>query len=281
MKLIDLHIHTNHSDGTFSVEEVFKKAKEENISALSITDHDTISALSSAKEISKKYNIEFVPGIEFSCIHGNYNLHILGYYFDFEDKDFVSKLQNIAESRIKRNKLIVEKLKNYNIHIDYNELEKSSKGTLTRANIAKQMVDRGYSFSIKDAFSKYLDYDAPCYVKREKIHADYIIDMIHKAGGVAFLAHVNQIKTGKINLENLISELSKLGLDGIEALYPEYSDKTLTFCNDICDKYSLLKSGGSDFHGKIRDNPLGVVSDGGYIPYEFLEKIKNKLSIEI
>ena len=277
MKIIDLHIHTNHSDGTYSVNEIFQKASDENISAISITDHDTISAIPDACRISEEYNIEFIAGIEFSCIYKNYNLHILGYGFDYKNEEFATKLKSIAESRIIRNKLIVEKLKNYNIFIDYNELEKTSKGTLTRANIAKQMVDKGYSFSIKDAFLKYLDYDAPCYVKREKIQAEYIIDMIHKAGGVAFLAHVNQIKTSRFNLENLILELKELGLDGIEAFYPEYSDKTLSFCNEVCEKFSLLKSGGSDFHGKIRDNSFGYISKDVYIPYEFLEKIKNKL----
>ncbi len=275
-KHIDMHLHTNCSDGTYSVEEIFRKAKKENISAISITDHDTIAAIPSALNFSKKYDVEFIPGIEFSCIYKNYNLHILGYFFDIKNKEFLNEINYILKSREERNSLIIQKLRNYNIIINEQKLKNSMNGTVTRANIAKQMVEEGYVFSVKDAFSKYLDYDRPCYVKREKISAEYIINLIHMAGGIAFIAHVNQIKISIDFLESLIRELKNKGIDGIEAYYPEYSEKTFSFCIRMSEKYCLLKSGGSDFHGKIRNNRLGYGCNNIPIPYSLVEEIKKQ-----
>lgn len=274
--IIDLHVHTTCSDGTFSVEDVFKKAQKENISAISITDHDTILGIDSAFEFSEKYGIEFVPGVEFSCVFKNYNLHILGYFYDIKDTYFKKGLSHILKSREERNLEIIRKLQNYNIFLDENKLQNSSQGTVTRANIAEQMVENGYAFSIKDAFSKYLDYDKPCYVKREKVKVEYIIDLIQKAGGIAVLAHVNQISTDIVVLEYLISDLKDIGIDGIETYYPEYSDEIFDFCMKASSKYSLFKTGGSDFHGKIRNNRLGYGYDELPIPYNLLEEIKKQ-----
>lgn len=275
-RLIDLHVHTTCSDGTLSVEEVFKKAQKENISAISITDHDTISGIDSAFEFGKKYDVEFIPGVEFSCVFKNYNLHILGYFYDVKDNNFKNGINNILKSREERNSQIIKKLQNYNIFIDENKLQNSSRGTVTRANIAEQMVENGYAFSIKDAFSKYLDYDKPCYVKREKVKLEYIIDLVHKAGGIAVLAHVNQISLDIDVLEHLISELKDMGLDGIESHYPEYSDEIFDFCNRSSSKYVLFKTGGSDFHGKIRNNRLGYGYNELPIPYNLLDEIKKQ-----
>lgn len=273
-KYIDLHTHSTCSDGTLTPSEVVKLAKERGLSAIALTDHDTIDGLPEAIEAGRKYGIEVITGIEFS-VAADTEMHLLGLGFNLDCPAITDILDEMIIQREKRNHIVIELLKNIGIDITIDDILAESTSRVTgRSQIAKAMLKKGYVSSIKEAFDKYLSFGKPAFIKKSTLTPEDAIEIIHKSSGKAFLAHLNQ--TGKTDdeLYELLTHLKKCGLDGIEGYYTEYTEEMNGNYRKMAEDIGLLLSGGSDFHGTNKDGyELGSGKGNLRIPYEILEKI--------
>ena len=278
-KWADLHIHTVKSDGTFTVEDVFQNAKIAGASAVAITDHDTIDAVDEALYFEKKYQIEFIPGVELSAIHNEREVHIIGLYINWKDNEFLERLTKFQKVRVERAKKIIKKLKDHGIKIKFEELYEitDNMNNAGRLHIARLLSEKNIVKSVKEAFDKFLGEGRPAYVEKERITVKDAINIIKKIGGVAILAHPSHLETDEI-----ILKWKEQGLDGLEAYHPDQPYLVSAKYIDFARENKLLISGGSDCHGNQRD--YGRIGDIK-LPYEYLEDIrdlyKNRLNGQI
>lgn len=279
MKYIDLHVHTTASDGTMTPGDVVKLAAKNDLAAISITDHDTIDGIDEAVSSGKEYGIEVIPGIELSCALNKKEIHILGYYIDYKNKDFTYRLDKLKEIRDNRNDMIAEKFNKIGIPVSMKEMhEMYPDAIVTRAHFASYIHEKGYAGSIKEVFDRYLNDNGPCFVAREKLNPAETINMIHETGGLAFLAHPVRYRLGKSELEKIVKLLTEYGLDGLEAVYSTYTLSDETQIRMLAKENRLIISGGSDFHGSNKPFiELGKVKGNLSIPYDILSNIKAKL----
>ena len=281
MRGIDLHTHSNCSDGTYTVKELMDYAHEKDLAAIALTDHDTVDGLDEAIEyVSRNYpDMELVPGIEFSTVEEGKDCHIVGLYIDHHNEAFIARLTQFIDSRTERNKKMCKKLtEEAGIPISYEELISSFPGAvLTRAHYAKFMVDRGYVKSRNEVFEKYIGDHCPYYVEREKISPEEAIEYVLEAGGVPILAHPILYHLSDRKLDALVARLKGAGLEGIEAIYSTYSPSEERQIKELAAKYDLLISGGSDFHGTNKPKiDLGVGMGKLFVPEDLLIPIKKK-----
>lgn len=280
MKLIDLHVHSNCSDGTLSPEEVVLYAKSKGLSAIALTDHDTVTGIDHAIKKGLEVGITVVPGIEFSADYMGKEVHILGYYIDYTHKELLEKLNWLIESRKKRNLLILDKLAALHMPLTFEDLgEGCHSGTvLTRAHFAAALLRKGYVTTRDEAFAKYIGAGKPAYVPREHFTAVECIKMIHQAGGLAVLAHPKLYGFSNSEVTQILKDLKSKELDGVECLYCTHSKDEVAHLLQVCANLKLLPTGGSDFHG---DNKPNLDMGTGYgqlkIPFELLEALKNHL----
>ncbi|HOK39659.1 MAG TPA: PHP domain-containing protein [bacterium] len=269
MKTMDLHIHSSFSDGELSPEQIVVKAKEYGLSAIAITDHDTVDGIEEAMEAGKKYGVEVVPAIEFNVQHSE-ALHILAFYIDHNNRRLKFELSELVELRKERIKKFITNLQKQNLKVDYDELLEHSKAkVLGRPHLANYLVYKKYCLSLQDAYKKYIGKECPAYVPNIKLTINKIIDLINGAKGIPFLAHPVQMKNFDINY------FIKSGIKGIEAYYYYQTEKDTLFFLEIANKYNLLVSGGSDSHGaNAATDGFGKFS----APYFHLEKIKKYLN---
>lgn len=279
MKHIDLHVHSNISDGTFSPCDVTKLAHEAKLSAYALTDHDTTAGVGKAIEAAKQYTdtpLEVIPGVEISVGYQDRDIHMLGLFIDHENKELVSTLTHVQNERTMRNIKMAENLANAGIDISMEKLiaQEGSNTVLTRAHFAKYLTSHGYAKNNKDAFQKYLRIDGPYYVSREYISPKRAIDLIHQAGGIAILAHPLLYKLPVPELEALVKQLAEDGLDGLEAIYSSNTGYDEQNVKHLASRYGLGISGGSDFHGQNKPAiSIGTGRGNLRIPYEILEKL--------
>ncbi len=248
--MIDLHMHTNHSDGQFSPTETVRIAAEAGVTAMSITDHDTASATVEAARAAASYGICFFSGIEIS-VQGENELHILGYGIDPENEALQSFCRHNAEERRARSLRLIRYLTRCGIPITLEDVRRYNDGNCSgRPHFAKTLVNLGFADSVQDAFTRYLttpEYYAD--VERPKPTPEEGIRVIREAGGIAVLAHPHQLKMDNIALEKLIAGLRKCGLSGIEAYYSLHTKEQTALYLHLAEKYRLLITCGSDFHG--------------------------------
>ena len=282
MKLIDLHVHSNCSDGTLSPEEVVHYAKSKGLSAIALTDHDTVTGIDLALQKGLEIGITVVPGIEFSADYMGKEVHILGYYIDYKQQELLEKLDALVESRKKRNLLILDKLAALNMPLTFEDLgEGCHPGTvLTRAHFAAALLRKGYVATRDEAFAKYIGAGKPAYVPREHFTAVECIQMIHKAGGLAALAHPKLYGFSNSEITQILKDLKSKGLDGVECVYSTHSKDEIAHLLQVCSNLKLLPTGGSDFHG---DNKPNLDMGTGYghlqISFELLQALKNRLDL--
>jgi len=270
LERIDLHIHSIYSDGSFTPEEIVYKAKKLKLKVISITDHDSISGIEEEIEAGKKLKVEIVPGVEMSTDVGNDEIHILGYYIDWKNKIFLTQLKIFQESRAKRNKKLVERLKELGMPVNYHELKKlaAKGGVVNRLHIARLMKEKGYVSSIGEAFEEWLNPGKPAYIKRMKVSPFEIIQLILDIGGIPVFAHPYLSKR-----DDLIADFVKAGLKGIEVYHSAHNAQAEQHYRKIAQKYHLLITGGSDCHGKNKDKILmGTVN----VPATLLENLKKE-----
>lgn len=281
MKIIDLHVHSNHSDGTLCPSELVELAYEMGLSAFALTDHDTVSGVEEAVKTAKRleeakpYPMLVIPGIEVSAVYKGREIHILGLNVDDRNRRFLEILEGYKKERNDRNDRMAELLAAHGFDISKEKLEEAFPGAvLTRAHFARFLKDHNEVESVSEAFDKYIGVGCPCYLPKKEITPEEAISSILLAGGHPVLAHPPQYKLKRTELEALVRELVSYGLEGIEAIYSTYSEKEERGMRDLAKKFHLYITGGSDFHGS--NKPLiqmGTGLGGLRVPFELLEKI--------
>ena len=217
MKLIDLHVHSTASDGSFTPAEVTALAREAGLTAIALTDHDTVSGVGEALAAAGDSPLEVVPGVELSCLYKEKEIHILGLYIDHTDKAFLDFLDQAEIKRNSRNQLMLAAFQKDGFPITMEDLVMGNPDTVvTRAHFARALVKKGCVSSVDQAFKKYLDPDRPYYRKREIITPAEAIQAIRNAGGFPVLAHPCLYRLGWMQTEELVRSLKELGLGGME-----------------------------------------------------------------
>lgn len=247
MIVADLHIHSTFSDGQMSPEQIIRKARKLNLMAISITDHDTISGIYPAIHLAKNLNsIEIIPGIEISTDYKRQEVHILGYYIDYNSKYLKSVLDDLQLNRVIRTEKIVKKLNNIGIDITIKEVKIQSKGpSIGRPHIADVLKQKGYVNTRKEAFELYLNRNKPAYVPRSKLSPFTAINIIKRSKGIPVLAH-----PGHLQNQEIISKLKNHGLEGLEVFHRDHSLKQSFYYKQFALQNNLLITGGSDCHGQ-------------------------------
>lgn len=289
MKSIDLHTHTCKSDGSYTPTELVDYAIEKNLAAVAITDHDSIEGLDEAVAHAAALrerglpSVEVVPGIEFSTKYEKQDVHIVGLYISYEREAFQSALGSFVDSRVNRNRKMCENLQGAGIDITYEKLlAMYPDAVITRAHYASYLLEHGYVKSRQDAFARYLGDHTKYFVPREKVTPSQAVELILKADGVPILAHPPLYHMGNDRLDTLVSSLKADGLMGIEVFYSTYSNQDVRDMQRLAEKYDLLVSGGSDFHGANKPGlDLGCGYGRLYVPEETLLKIKEALSRKV
>lgn len=289
--MVDLHVHSSYSDGSFSPKELVEYALNHNISAFALTDHDTVSgldeAISHAEMLSGKVcaanpagnTVEVISGIEFSTEYEGRDIHIVGLFIDYKSERFQNYITSFVESREIRNEKMCRLLKERGIDITYDKLKEAfPDAVITRAHYARFLTDNGYTGSMKEAFERYVGDYAPCFVPREKVTPAQAVRLIREASGIPVLAHPTLYRMNSARLEQLVIELKAAGLLAIEAIYSTYTPAETREIHAIAVKYGLAVSGGSDFHGANKPGlQFGTGYGRLYIHEEVLDKLKTLL----
>ncbi len=283
MRAIDLHTHTAKSDGSYTPTELVDYAIEKDLAAIAITDHDTTEgldeALSHAASLKEKGlpSVEVVPGIEFSTKYEKKDVHIVGLFIAHDSPVFREALDAFVNSRVNRNIKMCANLQKADIDITYEKLQKQyPDAVITRAHYASYLLEKGYVKTRQEAFFQYLGDHTEYFVPREKVTPAQAVKLILKAGGVPVLAHPPLYHMESDKLDTLTASLKAEGLMGIESFYSTYNGEDTRDMLKLADKYNLLLSGGSDFHGVNKPGlDLGCGYGNLFVPEELLEKIKS------
>lgn len=264
----DMHIHSTASDGLQTPEEIVALALKKGLCAISITDHDTTEGIKPALEAAKGLPLEVIPGIEINTDYMGHEIHILGYYFDIDNKALQETLCKIRDARVNRAKEMVRKLQKMGIEIPLKRVyDLAQDGTVGRPHVARVMVEQGYVSSIKEAFEKYIGINSPAYAERYKLLPHEAVRLLRRAEGIPVLAH-----PGIHRKDNLLHELIGEGLKGVEVYHSDHDPSTTEHYRKLAEKLKLLVTGGSDCHGQ--DYREGAAIGGTVIPYEAVQKIK-------
>ncbi|MBN1212998.1 MAG: PHP domain-containing protein [candidate division Zixibacteria bacterium] len=268
-KYIDLHIHTTHSDGTCSAPKILEIVRREELAAFAVTDHDTIDGYLAVAGRLEEGDPELITGVEISAEIDNDDLHILGYLFDPNDERLKFALHNFQEKREQRARLMVEKLNKLGLALSFETVREYVTGSVVgRPHIAEALFQKDLTGSYQEAFDNYIGNNGPAYFPKAKMTPAEAISLIHQAGGLAILAHPY---IG--DMMRYLDVLLALGLDGIEVYHYSHNRESISFLKQVVEKYGLIASGGSDFHGRSGQN--GTIGSMN-VPFEYLDNMKQK-----
>jgi predicted metal-dependent phosphoesterase TrpH len=280
--MIDLHMHSNFSDGSMSPTELVEHAGKIGLKAIALTDHDTIDGVHEFVEAGKKYNILTIPGVEISVdtsLPNTGHLHMLGLFINYTSSELKDTLDYLRNERNLRAKKIVNKLNELDVPISMLELlREAGEGSIGRPHVAKILVEKGMVSTIQEAFDVYLAKGKPAYMDKVKLGEIDAIRMIKNAGGLAILAHPHLMKFDSYDeTKEKIQELRALGVDGLEIYYSgmpmEMTKKLLRLVMEL----DFVISGGSDFHGSNKDNiQLGTGLGDLHIQDEVYHQLKRR-----
>lgn len=281
--MIDLHVHSNASDGTLTPSEVVTRAFNLELKAIALTDHDTVKgipeAIASAAALNNNSSraIEIIPGIEMSCEYMKREIHILGFFVDYESTSFKNALVHIQQVREDRNLRMIELFQKDGIDVTIEKLQAGNPhSVITRAHFARVLLEEGVCRTKDQAFRKYIGVGCPYYLPRTVITPEYAFSLITEAGGMPFIAHPLLYKLGYTQIEAMISDFIPLGLKGLEVYHSSNNWYESDKLRSIALKYSLLTSGGSDFHGANKpDIELGIGRGGLAIHESLLINMKS------
>lgn len=281
MSYCDLHCHSTASDGTMRPQEVVRLAKSNGLSALALTDHDTVAGVAAAADEAKKLGIDFLPGIEISAVYPQPGtLHILGYGVDPHSQVLHDLTRGLREARNNRNPQIIQKLNELGVAITMDEVkQQAGDGVVGRPHIAAVLHKKGYVSSIKQAFDKYLGQGGAAYFDKERLDPQKAFELIRQSGGLAVLAHPIQLRTqNDAQLDRVVKDLLDMGMAGIEVLHSDHDATWIEKCSKLADKYRLLKTGGSDFHGRNKEAIDLGTANGKRVPREYFDALKKRLT---
>lgn len=272
---IDLHCHTTASDGIYTPQELIEFAIKNEVSTIAITDHDTINGIEEGLTYSKDKNIKVIPGIEFSVEHESGAFHLLGFYIDYKNKELCEKLEKLQKYRDERIVYMLDSLKKASVEIPLDEVIKEAcGGAIGKPHVARVMVRHGFGKSVDEIFQKYLADGKPGDVPKERISPENAIELILKSGGLPVIAHPASLEYKDIEkFEEFIKPLIELGIVGIEAYSTMHNKESVSNYIEIANKYNLIITGGSDFHGD-KGEKIGYYSKENLIPVELLKKLK-------
>lgn len=279
MKYIDLHVHTNASDGTLSPSAVAALAAETGLAAIAVTDHDTLCGIPEATAAANGLPLEIIPGIELSCAYQNTEIHILGLYIDQNDPDFITETNKLLELRDARNEEIIRRFKKGGMEFSIEELTAGNPNTvITRAHFARALVEKGYAATMTQAFKKYLQYGNSYCPRKETVTPEHAMKILTSNRAFPVIAHPCQYKLGDAGTETLVAYLKELGLKGVEVYHSSHNQYESGKLKDLARKYKLLPTGGSDFHGDNKpDIQIGSGRGGLRISYALLTDIRAAL----
>ncbi|MBQ5671911.1 MAG: PHP domain-containing protein [Oscillospiraceae bacterium] len=271
---VDLHVHTNASDGSFPPEEVVRMFAEAGLEAIAITDHDNTNALDRCMAAGETYGIEVIPAIELSADYKGIEIHILGYFIDPHGESLGDLLEIALINREERNQKICAKLREAGIAVTMEELRERHPGTvLGRPHIGLLMMEKGYVESVRQSFREYMGKGAKLYVPKVNMPLEQAIGRILAAGGVAVLAHPYQYELPEPELRELIELVMSLGVKGMECVYARYDEEQRAALTKLAEEYGLIVTAGSDFHGTPKPDILPGDIRG---EYESVKKIREK-----
>jgi 3',5'-nucleoside bisphosphate phosphatase len=282
-EFVDLHSHSTASDGTISPAEVVRLAADSGLSALALTDHDTIGGVGEAAAEAARLGIDFVPGIEISAAFPKPGtLHLLGYGVDPNSETLQNLTRTLLAGRDDRNPKIIARLNQMGVHVTMEEWQNESKGeVLGRPQLAAVLHRKGYVSSIKQAFDKYIGQGAPAYVDKELLSPRRAIEMVLESGGIPVLAHPIQLRTeNDAQLERVVKDLIDQGLRGLECIHSDHDAEHVKKYEAMADRFGLIKTGGSDFHGTNKKNINLGVANGRRIPRQWYENLAAALKKE-
>ena len=274
-RLIDLHVHTTASDGTYTPSNMVRLAKRVGLCAVAITDHDTVDGVDEAIQAAHETNIELVPGVEISVGETD-NIHILGHFIDHQNQDIIKITELLKKNRLKRNKEMIALLQKQGFDITYEKVaEFAGANIVGRIHIAKYIQKMGMVSDYRKIFRQYIVEGQSAYVPQDKLSEEDGINAIIKSGGVPVLAHISYFRKSDEEIDKNVKRLKEKGLMGIEVYYSGYNSHTQELAFELAKKYDLLKSGGSDFHGGNRSGVyIGKGRGNMAVPYSYYEKIK-------
>lgn len=279
--MIDLHLHTTASDGEYNPKDVIKLAKENGVDTVAIADHDTVAGLEEAIEEGKKIGVEVISGVELNANVEKGKMHILGYYMDYKDAEFVKAMESLKKDREDRNNEFIDEFHKQNVNITLEQVKKYAIGSIiAKPHFARALYDNGYIKDIEEAYTNYFNVPPMKNIKRQSITPKQAIELIKNAGGIAVIAHPVTLKLDDNELDEKIKELKKYGLDGMECYNNIHTKEDIAKLKEIANKNNMLITAGSDFHGPIttpgviigRGKDDNIIAD---IP-DMLEKMKNK-----
>lgn len=273
---IDLHVHSTFSDGSFTPAELVQEALQKGLSAMALTDHDTTAGVPEAIAAAKSTELEIIPGVELSTKYKEKEIHVVGIYIDTNHQQLAESMKAFRECRDHRNEQMLQKLRDEGFDITMEGLVRENpKAVITRANIAKYLVDHGQIASFNQVFDKYIGNSCKCFVPRKMITPMEACQLICAAGGIPILAHPILYHMNLTPLNELIHEMKTCGLVGIEAIYSTYTPGEEALIRRVAAENHLELSGGSDFHGANKPFiQLGIGRGNLFIPYELLTKLK-------
>jgi len=276
-RFVDLHLHTNYSDGIHPPARIVELAAQKGLAAIAISDHDSVSGIDEALAAGADLGVEVIPAVELSVEYGkHHDIHLLGYFIDHRDPNFNRTLADYRTRRDARGKAIVdrinEKLKVHHLPaISYEEVAALAKEALGRPHIARILVEKGAARDMEDAFRRYL---GPCNVPKKYFPVQEAIETVHSLGGVAVLAHPHSISSDRAILKTVVSELARLGLDGLEVFNNMCFDDDMIFLENLARTHGLTITGGSDYHGVEDDVQIGTGRGGLAVSYLWVEHLR-------
>jgi len=269
-RYIDLHVHTCYSDGVKTPQEVLEMVISKNLEAFAITDHDTLEGYWATRKLLTDKSPELIIGVELSVTVENTDVHILAYLFDPDCEPFKNALHDFQQKRNHRALLIVNKLNELGVDINYEAVKKVANGApMGRPHIAQVMYDNRVVNRYEEAFEKYVGNDKPAYIPKDNFEPRQAIALIHQADGLAILAH-----PGIDNKDKYLEKLVGFGLDGIEVYHPSHTQADTDRFKHLAKRYRLVITGGSDYHGRGERN--GMIGSQK-VPYDCLTILKEKV----
>jgi predicted metal-dependent phosphoesterase TrpH len=275
--MIDLHTHTVFSDGSLTPTELVEEAAAMGLTAVAVTDHDTVDGLPEALAAGERLGIEVIPGVEINLEHDRVTMDMLGYFLaGAPTEELQRELAELRVYRVERNERMLARLAELGMPLGPEDLAAAGEnGAVGRPHIGEAMMRRGYVSSISQAFDQYLRRGAPAWVDRRRLGLGHALRLLRASGALPVLAHPGIIRTDAAGLEHIVRDAARAGLAGIECYYPLHDAETVVRCLGLAEKYALVPTGGSDYHGSVKPKArLGVGSLGGPVPDEVLADLR-------
>ena len=260
MSRVDLHIHSNASDGKYSPDVIVRMAAELDLRYIALTDHDSVEGIPTAVKAAQAFPaLTFIPGVEISTDAPDGEVHILGYFIDFNAPEMKESLKKFQNNRLGRAREMIDKLAKFGVIIDWERVKQlAGDASVGRPHIARAMLEKGYINSFEDAFQKYIGHGGPAYVERDKLAPEEAVGLILRSHGLPVLAHPFTVNNPKA----LVKKLKPAGLIGLEAYYKDVSREDMQNMLKLAEEQELIATGGTDYHGMGENSevPMGGVN---------------------